>query len=154
MKQSQYEITYLIDPKLSEEERGAVETSTNDLITKLDGSVITSTPTLRKKLAYEIRRNNTAFLRAMHIELDPANIAKIHDFLKREATVLRFTILATQQRPRISKEILDKYDKNADKDKSGKHGYKKPEAAAPAQKEVTMKDVEKGIEEALTEEIK
>lgn len=154
MKQNQYEITYLIDPKLSEEDRGAVETSIEDLITKLEGSLLGSTPTLRKKLAYEILNNNSAFLRVMNLELDPAKIADLQDFMKREPKVLRFTILSTPERKRISQEILEKYSKRAGKDKGGKPESKKAaEPAAPA-KEVTMQDVEKGIEEALTEEVK
>jgi ribosomal protein S6 len=154
MKQNQYEITYLIDPKLSEEERGALETSIDELVTKLNGSLSGSTPTLRKKLAYEIKHNNSAFLRIMNIELDPAKLAELQDFLKREPKVLRSTILATSERKRISQEIFEKYSKRNSKDKAGKPEQRKaPEAATPA-KEVTMQDVEKGIEEALTEEVK
>lgn len=154
MKQNQYEITYLINPTLSEEERGAVETSVDELVVKSSGNVAASTPTLRKKLAYDIKHNNSAFLRVMSIELDPAKIADIQDFLKREAKVLRFTILATPARSRITSEVMEKYSKRSGKDKNAKPEQRKtPEAAAPA-KEVTMKDVEKGIEEALTEEVK
>ena len=154
MKQNQYEITYLIDPKLSEEHRGAVEASIDELVSKLEGSVTGSTPTLRKKLAYEIKHNNSAFLRIMNIELDPAKLADIQDFLKREPKVLRSTILATPERKRISQEIFEKYSKKAGRDKGGKPEQKRtPEVVAPA-KEVTMQDVEKGIEEALTEEVK
>ncbi len=154
MKQNQYEITYLIDPKLSEEDRGAVETSVDELVAKFSGTSSSTTPTLRKKLAYEIKHNNSAFLRVINLELDPAKVADIQDFMKREPKVLRFTILATPERKRISQEILEKYSKRAGKDKQGKPEHKKtPEVAAPA-KEVTMQDVEKGIEEALTEEVK
>ena len=154
MKQNQYEITYLIDPKLSEEQRGALQTSVDDLVTKLEGSVMGSTPTLRKKLAYEIKHNNSAFFTIMHIDLPPAKLADIQDFLKREAKVLRSTILATPERKRISQELKEKYSKKAGKDKGGKGDYKKtPEIAAPV-KEVTAEAVDKGIEEALTEEVK
>lgn len=153
MKQNQYEITYLIDPKLSEEDRGTLETSVDDLVATFEGSVAVSSPTLRKKLAYDILKNNSAFLRVMNIDLDPAKIADVKDFLKREAKVLRFTILATAQRARITPEVLEKYSKKAGKDKGGKPGYKKAEVAAPV-KEVTAEAVDKGIEEALTEEVK
>ena len=153
MKQSQYEITYLIDPQLSEDGRAAVETSVDDLVVKFEGSVQASTPTLRKKLAYDIKRNNSAFLRVTNIELDPAKIADIQDFLKREPKVLRFTILATPVRKRISQELFVKYGKRTDKDKSGKPDYKKTATPAAPVKEATMQDVEKGIEEALTQEV-
>jgi ribosomal protein S6 len=154
MKQSQYEITYLIDPQLSEEDRGALETSIDDQITKLEGALQSSTPTLRKKLAYDIKRNNSAFLKVSNIELNPAHVAELQDFLQREAKVIRFTILATPARTRISQEILAKYSKHADKDKPKKPEQKKAPQAPASMKEVTMQDVEKGIEDALTEEVK
>ncbi|HLC49547.1 MAG TPA: 30S ribosomal protein S6 [Candidatus Andersenbacteria bacterium] len=154
MKQSKYEITYLIDSKLSEEDRGAVESSVDELVATFAGSVGASAPTLRKKLAYDIKRNNSAFLRIMNIELNPAKIADVKDFLKREAKVLRFTILATTERKRVSQEIMDKYSKRTGKDKQEKPEYKKTVKPATVEKEVTMQDVEKGIEEALTEEVK
>ncbi len=154
MKQNQYEITYLIDPKLSEEDRGSVETSVDDLVAKLEGSTSAPTPTLRKKLAYDIKHNNSAFLRIVNIELQPSKVADIQDFLKREVKVLRFTILATAARKRISTELLEKYSKKSGKDKTGKPERRKaPESIAPA-KEVTAEAVEKGIESALTEEVK
>lgn len=154
MKQSLYEITYLIDPQLSEEDRGVLETSIDDLVVKLSGSVQASAPTLRKKLAYDIKRNNSAFLRITNIELDPAKITDIQDFLKREPKILRFTILATPVRKRISQELFAKYGKRSEKDKSGKPDHKKTVAPITSTKEVTMQAVEKGIEEALTEEVK
>ncbi len=157
MKQNQYEITYLIDPTLSEEDRGALESSVDDLVVKLSGSVVSSSPTLRKKLAYEIARKSTAFLRVINIELPTDKIAEAKDFLKRSAGVMRFTILATPERTRMSQELLEKHAKKSGRDKGGKPMHKKaPEAASAAvpAKEVTMQDVEKGIEEALTEEVK
>ncbi|MDA1169408.1 MAG: 30S ribosomal protein S6 [bacterium] len=153
MKQSQYEITYLLDPKLSEEDRGTLDTSIDELVAKHGGSVAPSAPTLRKKLAYDIKRNNSAFLRVVNIELDPAKIAAIKDVMKREVKMLRFTILATTQRKRITQEIFDKYGKKSDKDRSGKSDHRKPITPAAPQKEATMQEVEKGIEEALTQEV-
>ncbi|MEK7500084.1 MAG: 30S ribosomal protein S6 [Patescibacteria group bacterium] len=152
MKQSQYEITYLLDPKLSEEDRGALDTSIDELVVKHGGLNTSFAPTLRKKLAYDIKRNNSAFLRVINIELDPAKIADIKDFMKREIKILRFTILATMPRKRITQELFEKYGKKSDKDRS-KPDHKKATPVAAPVKEATMQDVEKGIEEALTQEV-
>lgn len=153
MKQNQYEITYLVDATLNEEDRGSLQSSVDELITSLEGSVRASSPTLRKKLAYEIKRKNAGFMRVMNVEVAPEKIADIQDFLKRSAGVMRFTILATPERARATQELLDKYARKGGKGAENKEVAKKqakPEAPA---KEVTMKDVEKGIEEALTEEV-
>ena len=56
----------------------------------------------------------------------------------------------------MSQEILEKHGRRTSKDKHRGNG--RPEKAekkdATPEKEVTMQDVEKGIEEALTEEVK
>ncbi len=64
---------------------------------------------------------------------------------------MRTTLLATSPRTRISPEIMEKHGKKKGKGGFAKHDKKKDDAK-PA-KEVTMQAVEKGIEEALTEEV-
>ena len=155
MKQNPYEITYLIDPKLSEEERGAFNTSVDELVSGFSGNVLPGAPALRKRLAYKVKKQESAFMRVISLELDPAKIADIRDFLKRAEGVMRFTILATPARTRMSQELLEKHGRRAGKDaKKQMHKIEERSKAPQIQKEVTMQDVEKGIEEALTEEIK
>lgn len=155
MKQNPYEITYLIDPKLSEEERGAFNASVDELVSGFSGNVLPGGPVLRKRLAYKIKKQEAAFLRVLNIELDPAKIADLQDFLKRAEGVMRFTILATPQRTRMSQELLDKHGRRSGKDAKKQMHKGEEKAKTPEEKkEVTMQDVEKGIEEALTEEVK
>ncbi len=154
MKQSQYEITYLIDPKLSEEARGALCASFDEQITTEEGNVTASAPVLRKTLAYPIEKQNAAFIRVMAIEVGPEKIDELRNFLKKMEGVMRLTILATPPRTRMSAGLIEKHGK-----KRGKTSHVRPEKqqkekeVKPA-KEVTMQDVEKGIEEALVEEVK
>lgn len=149
MKQSQYEITYLIDSKLSEEARTSLCASFDEQITAAEGSVVSSAPVLRKTLAYPIRHQNAAFLRAMQITVHPEKISALQAFLKKSEGVLRLTILATTPRTRMSQELIEKHGK-----RKGKSGMSRPEKFQKGVKEVTMQDVEKGIEEALVEEVK
>lgn len=152
MKKSQYEITYLIDSKLSEEARGSFHASVDEQVTAAEGAIISSTPALRKTLAYHIKHQGAAFMRTMQIEVNPAKIADVQSFLKKAEGVLRLTILATAPRVRMSQELIEKHGKR--KGKMGSRPEKQqPKVEKPA-KEVTMQDVEKGIEEALTEEVK
>jgi len=89
-------------------------------------------------------------LRSIQIELNPTKIDDIREMLKRHKNVLRFTILNTPKRDEVSAELLEKAQQ-----KPGQEQKKKTEEPAkkPAKK-VTMEDVEKGIEEALSEEVK
>lgn len=158
MKQGQYEITYLIDSKLSEEGRGALCASFDEQVAKAEGSIVSSAPVLRKNLAYPIKRQGAAFLRIMQIEVAPSKIADLQGFLKKAVGVMRLTIIATPPRTRMSQELLEKHAK-----RKGKPGNSRPEKqprekvvekSEKADKEVTMQDVEKGIEEALITEVK
>lgn len=154
MKLGQYEITYLIAPTLTEEQRGALCASFDEQITAAEGVIISSAPVLRKTLAYPIKHQSAAFIRALQIEVDPANIAALQAFLKKSESVMRLTILATPPRARMSQELIEKHGKRKGKSASGrpeKHAHEK--IAEKPEKEVTMQDVEKGIEEALTTEV-
>lgn len=144
---NQYEITYLINPKTGEEDREKLNGGFDAKVSEFEGRVVHTSPTLRRNIGYAIQKTRSAFLRSVNIELDPAKIADIQDLLKRDKDVLRFTILNTPQRAEISQEILAKAQQ-----KPGQKP-KKQETPKPVKK-VTMEDVEKGIEEALTEEVK
>jgi small subunit ribosomal protein S6 len=150
---NQYEITYISNPNLDESERAQLDSTIDAKITELSGNTIHTTSSLRRRLAYQIEKNTSGFLRYLHLELAPEHIATIQDWLRKENNVLRFSILATIKRPEVSAEITAKYvQKKGDaKKKPVKAATRaKTKAAAP----VTMEDVEKGIEEALTEEVK
>lgn len=154
MKQNQYEITYLIDPRTTEEARAAIVTAVDERIGALEGSVVHASEALRKKLAYAIDHQDSAFMRIMNVEIAAANIHELQDFMKRTNEILRTTILATPVRTRMSQEILDKYGKKKGKKGAGKFDKHAEAKKSDSAKEVSMKDVEKGIEDALTEEVK
>jgi ribosomal protein S6 len=144
MKQNQYELTYLIDPRTSEEDRTSLNTAVDEQITTLEGTIAHQGEALRKRLAYKVSKQDTAFMRIMNIEMPTDKVLEFTTFLKKASGVLRMTLLATPVREKHGK-------------KKGKGGFarhdKKKDTEKP-EKEVTMKAVEKGIEEALTEEVK
>ena len=144
---NQYEITYLINPNVTEEARDELNAAVDKKIAEFKGSITHSAPTLRRKLAYSIGKTNSAFLRAIHVELDPAHISDIQSMLKKNNGVIRVTILNTPFRKDLDAEFIERVQTKNPRKKNVK-------TAAEPQKEVTMEDVEKGIEEALTEEVK
>ncbi len=158
MKLGQYEITYLITPTLTEEQRGVLCASFDEQITAHEGIIVSSTPVLRKTLAYPIANQSAAFIRALQIEIDPAKIAALQTFLKKSEPVMRLTILATPPRTRMSQELIEKHGKRKGKNAVGRPEKQLkenlPTGRGKQTKEVTMQDVEKGIEEALTTEVK
>ncbi len=139
-----YEITYLTDPQLNEEARTELNSAIDGKINELAGSIMHASASLRRRLAYPIKKTNSAFLRHLQIQLDPSKTQELHTFLKKAQGLIRFTILQTAQRQEVGLEVLERSKKAAPAQAS----------TAKPDKKVTMADVEKGIEEALTEEIK
>lgn len=154
MKLNQYELTYLIDPRISEDDRTALNSAVDSHITDAKGSVTHEAPALRKKLAYKITKQDSAFMRIMNIEMPTDKVLEFTTFLKKAQGVMRQTLLATPARPRITPEVMEKHAKKKGKGGFAKHDKKKDIPAVKPAKQVTMKAVEKGIEEALTEEVK
>lgn len=144
---NEYEITYLINPNVTEEARDELNAAVDKKIAELKGSITHSAPTLRRKLAYPIGKTNSAFLRAIHVQLDPEHIAEVQSMLKKSNGILRVTILSTPFRKDLDAEFIERVQTKNPRKKGMK-------TATKPQKEVTMEDVEKGIEEALTEEVK
>jgi ribosomal protein S6 len=147
---NEYELTYLIDPQANEEARGELNNAVDAKVNELAGAADYASPALRRKLAYPIKNNHSAFLRSIHFKLDSDKIKDFQAFLDKAEGVLRFTLLKTPRRQEISPELLDKVRQPA----SAKASAGKPAGPRKEQKKVTMKEVEKGIEEALSEEVK
>lgn len=150
-----YEITYIANGNLAEDERGQVDAAIDSKITELAGTVEHASAALRRRLAYEIDKKTSGFLRSLQIQLDPEHIKTIETMLRKDNNIIRFTILATSRREEVASELIEKYvPKKGDKKKAGKPTIKPRAKAVEPAAPVTMEDVEKGIEEALTEEVK
>lgn len=140
---NEYEITYIVSTKTGDEGRDKVNADFEKHLGKLEGKMEHSTAALRRQLAYPIKDERTAFIRTVQITLDPGKLAELHRFLTKNEYVLRFTVLNTPRREELPAELLKGLGEEAPK--------RTPKKLA---KEVTMEDIEKGIEDALTEEIK
>lgn len=154
-----YEITYISSPQLAEDARGQLDAAIDNKITEEGGISEFASPSLRRRLAYPINKNANGFLRTLQIQLDPAKLAAIHEYLKKELNIIRFAILKTTRRADVPAEIIEKHvpkktPQNKKGEKNNRHGAVTRKPKSTPAKSVTMEDVEKGIEEALTEEVK
>lgn len=138
-----YEITCLTDSQLTEEERGQLDGAIDAKVAELGGLTQYNSPHIRRRLAYPLSKQAAAFLRVIQVELPGEQIDVLRQFLKKQAGVLRATILQTPRRQEVAVDVLEPTPS------------KQPaKAAAKPAKAVTMEEVEKGIEEALAEEVK
>lgn len=144
---NEYEITYIISTKAGEEGRDAVNAEVEKKIADMEGKVEHASAALREQLAYPVHGNTAGFVRVVNITLDPSEAAKLNTFFKKHKDVLRYTILSTPRREALPGDLLQKLSDETNKARDAKR------AEAAEEKEVTMQDVEKGIEEALSEDI-
>jgi ribosomal protein S6 len=144
-----YELTYLANPQLNEEEKSKLDEAVDEQITKQGGNITyasaANAPGNRRRLHYPIKDNRVAWLRVIQLDLEPANIEDLRATITKNKDVLRTTIVQTTRREEVSGSVFDSTEKRAEE---------KKETKASATKKVTMKEVEEKIEEALTEEVK
>lgn len=143
---TEYEITYLTDPQLTQEQRGELDASIDEQVGEVAGQIIKTTPTLKRRLMYPIDKKMAGFSRTLQIALESDKIEPLKNSLTKKAGVMRVLVLATSARPEVASDVFTQAALAAAERASGK--VKKPD------KPVTMEAVEKGIEEALKEEVK
>lgn len=87
-----YEIAYILDPQLEEEEQVALIQRFSDLVTSRGGSVDHIDRWERRRLAYEIRDRREGFYVFMNITADPATKAEVDRQMGLTEGILRHRI--------------------------------------------------------------
>lgn len=146
-----YEITYLANPTLDEAKKESLDESIDKIVNDIGGEISytspSDTPGSRRRLNFPIADQRVAWMRVMQIQLDPAKINELLATLKKQADILRVTVLQTPRRQEVSAAIFDAPEKAPASAES-------TPSVKPASKKVTMAEVEEKIEEALEEEVK
>ncbi len=144
-----YELTYLANPQLNEEEKSKLDEAVNTEISKHSGNITYSSapnsPGNRRRLHYPIKNSRVAWLRVVQLELEPNSIEDLRNSIIKNNDILRLNIIQTNRREEVPASALDTSEKQTEDKKQTK---------IASSKKVTMKEVEEKIEEALTEEVK
>lgn len=150
---SEYEITYVSDGTVAEEARVALDAEVDEKVRSLEGVINHATAHIPRRLFYPVKKQRTAGLRSLHVELATDKLADLQTFLKKHANILRSTTLRTPHRPEVSQTIVDQL-RDRRSNRGGSPAAAKPAGRPMPAKPVTEEDVEKGIEKALSEEVK
>ena len=136
-----YELTYLISSEVPEEEAKSFPEKVLLLIQEAEGIIENKSFPLRRKLAYSIKKQEDAYLAVMTFQLDPEKLAGFEKKLKAEGQIIRYLLLvkkpikvikAIRRRPISEKPLLTQ----------------------PQEKKVELKEIEKKLEEILSDEPK
>jgi len=87
-----YEVAYIADPELDEEQLGALEQRVQSLIETAEGKLLNVDRWGKKKLAYKIGKRSEGYYIIMDVELPPQAGSSIERDLKLSEQVLRYLI--------------------------------------------------------------
>lgn len=129
-----YQITYLINPQLGEEEAKSFQEKIASLI-KEGGGVVENQPMpVRRNLAYTIKKQNQAYLAVLDFKLEPEKLSDLQKKLKEDNQIIRYLLITKRVRAREMAETF----------------RRRPRKIVPEkEKKVELKEIEKKLEEIL-----
>lgn len=156
-----YELLYIIAAKFTDAEIEALMEKINGIITSVGGKVTEKMNLGRRKLAYPISHVRNGNYVLVHFDAEKAAMAKLNDVLRLSADILRHII--TVKSPYITKvpsfaeiaEIRTEGEEAPATQMRPRQMAPRPAAAvkAPAAP-VSMEDLDKKLDQILTEEVK
>jgi len=130
-----YELTYLVSPELNDTELQGIQGEVESFIADNKGEVLSVKidPT-KRDLGTEIKSKKNARMSALVFTLEPVHIAGLKKIVKEKSELLRHLLVS---KPKI------KPDK--------KRGERKPNIERKMSDKVELKEIDKKIEELLSE---
>ena len=145
---NEYEISYIVDPSITEEARSEADRAVDGAIEGAKGSIVSNTESTRRRLAYPVNKQHLGFLRTVQAAMDPAAVSEIRDELQKNNSIIRLSILHTPARESVTTAIFEATAKKQQVEPKKATTAKKPV------KEISAKELDEKIEEALDEEVK
>jgi len=132
-----YELTYLVSQRLSEEGIKNLSSQISTFIQEAGGIILKISEAIKKKLAYEIKDESEAFLTVINFSSSPENLKNINSWLKEKREILRHIIVIKRDiKETPMRRISPKMDKQPIIDQS-------------KDKKVELKEIDQKIDEIL-----
>lgn len=139
-----YELTYIINPNLSEQEVAAQTNKVRSFINELGGEIKNEKLGEKRRLAYPIKKQGFGFYVTIEFNCEPENIIELDKKIRLEPQVLRHLLLTKE----IMKQTPRRYVPPKAKEKIGMPF--KPQPEAPPEK-IKIEEIDKKLEEILEE---
>lgn len=91
---SMYELTYILNPNLSEKEVTSQADKVRSFINGLGGEIKTEKLNEKRRLAYEIKKQGYGFYVTTEFNLEPEKVAELEKKIKLEPAVLRYLLIS------------------------------------------------------------
>jgi small subunit ribosomal protein S6 len=129
---SKYEIGYVLNPEVSDENVKKVSDSILEIIKKAEGEVENVDEWGRKPLAYPIQKHNEGIFTFINTDVDGSVISNIERRLKLSEEVMRFIVLRLDDKLKKANKLTKRWEK-------AERRVKKSNESAPREKETQEK---------------
>ena len=125
---SKYEIGYVLNPEVSDENVKKVSDSILEIIKKAEGEVENVDEWGRRPLAYPIQKHNEGIFTFINTDVDGSVISNIERRLKLSEEVMRFIVLRLDDKLKKANKLTKRWEK-------AERRVKKSKESAPREKE-------------------
>ncbi len=98
----EYETVFILEPTLDETAVAQEVEKVTNLIRDLNGEVISTEPSTKRKLAYEIKGNREGYFTLIRFKCDPKSIGEIDRIYKLNERVLRYIIVVCPEKKAVA----------------------------------------------------
>jgi len=100
-----YELTYIVNPNLSDEQIAAQTNKVRSFINELAGEVKNEKLWEKRRLAYPIKKQGYGFYVTAEFNIEPQNIIELDKKIKLEQNILRHLLITKEKIKSIIEEI-------------------------------------------------
>ena len=150
-----YELTYLANPKMSDEQAEAFGGQIGEII-KGQGEILNANPLKKIKLAYEIKKNTRGFLGVVTFNADPEKIIAVKKAMDDNAEVVRFIIIKRKVEVKKEKTVPSPLSDGKETEEPAKRSVVKKIVKSLTNDETEknkgkadMKEIEKELDEII-----
>lgn len=151
--QRDYELGFILNPEVNEEQTGAVLTRITQVVTNYDGQVVRVNQWGRRRMAYPIEHHRDGYYIFMDMILTPETVAELDRTLKVSEDVLRHMVI--RRDPKAVKKEREDFEARAAAQQQEQATATTPEAEVPTGEapEVPTGEAPEESEEAVPVEL-
>jgi len=140
-----YELTYIISSAITADQAQVKAKNIESLIQDKEGMILSSEKLSPMTLAYSIKKQGSGFLGVLEFQLEPEYLGQLREKLQKDDKIIRHMIIIKspvkiQKERRIRKKSL-----------ISKNTKIMPKEEKKADKKVELKEIEKELDEILSE---
>lgn len=130
-----YELGFILNPEVSEEQTGAILSRISQIVTNYDGQIVRVNQWGRRRMAYPIEHHRDGFYVFMDMILTPETVFELDRSLKVSEEVLRHMVI--RRDPKAVQKEREEYEARAAQEQEQAANAATQEAPAAAEEALT-----------------